>query len=391
MIDREMGERLFLFNPDCELAIADGGLFYTPPANIVKMADDLAFLPAWMGASADRVLVKAKPDHFFLERVCEPLQLNCSAITADELENFGKLRGEPWGRSPKMCHWLAERGMGEEWQPGRKEWYSRKTAREGLCSLFGVVAGTDPAILPEICYTVEEVERRMGDGDYLVKAPWSSSGKGLLPLSGQVGPKEKEWMRGMIRRQGYLMLERRLDKVTDFAMEFYAGEQEVVFLGWSAFRTGGKGEYRGNFIGPQQAIEQELFRRTEPQQLERLKFVLPRMLKGLLPLYRGYLGVDMMVYRNAEGKNGLHPCVEINLRNNMGIIAWSLSKHYLAEEVCGWFEINFYPRPGEALREHQNLCQQFPVVYKNNRIQSGYLNLTPVTETTKFIASIRCY
>ncbi len=38
--------RLFLFNPDCEMAIADGGVFYTPPANVVKMAGDLAFLPA---------------------------------------------------------------------------------------------------------------------------------------------------------------------------------------------------------------------------------------------------------------------------------------------------------------------------------------------------------
>lgn len=388
---RRREKRLFVFNPDCELAIANGGRFYMPPANIVKMADDLAFLPAWLGEEDERVLVKEKPDRLFLEEVGKPLQLKCSAITENEFGDIGSFRGEPWGWSPKICHWLAKWGIGEEWQPERKEWYSRKTAQEGLRRLFGLLSGIESDILPEICYSIEEMEEQVRHRNSLVKAPWSSSGKGILALPGEIGPKEKEWLKGMFRRQGYLMLEKRLDKVADFAMELYAGEQGVEFLGWSFFHTGEKGEYRGNFIGPQSVIEQELCRSIERQQLERLKAVLPGVLKGLLPLYRGYFGVDLMIYRNEEGNMCLHPCVEINLRYNMGIVALFLSEKYVAAQSRGWFDVLFYSRPEEALREHLHLQQQFPVVYKNNRIESGYLNLTPVTETTHFVASLRCY
>ena len=52
---------LYIFNPDCELAIANGSCFYTPSANVVKMGEDLAFLPAWLGKPDDMVLVKELP------------------------------------------------------------------------------------------------------------------------------------------------------------------------------------------------------------------------------------------------------------------------------------------------------------------------------------------
>ena len=35
--------------------------------------------------------------------------------------------------------------------------------------------------------------------------------------------------------------------------------------------------------------------------------------------YVGYLGVDMMIYEDESGEFGVQPCVEINLRYNMGI------------------------------------------------------------------------
>lgn len=291
-----------------------------------------------------------------------------------------------------MCRWLAKRGMGEEWKPERKEWYSRKTAREGLRRLFGKIPGLEPSILPEVCGSVEEMEGRVyRRGRFLVKAPWSSSGKGLLALADGVASREREWLAGMFRRQGYLMLEKRLERVKDFAMEFYAGTDGVVFIGWSLFYTGEKGEYRGNFVGPQAVLEQELADGLGRPLLECLKVELPEMLKGLLPFYRGYLGVDMMIYRNPAGQLHVHPCVEINLRYNMGIVALAVSRNYLACGTCGRLEIVFYPRPGEAWLGHRHFRRESPAIYKNNRIASGYLNLTPVSAATQFVASLRCY
>ena len=54
--------RLFCFNPDSEMAIANGGRFYTPPANIIRMAKDLGYLPAYFSDKGDAVLVQQKPD-----------------------------------------------------------------------------------------------------------------------------------------------------------------------------------------------------------------------------------------------------------------------------------------------------------------------------------------
>lgn len=383
--------RLFFFNPDCELAIADGGMYYMPPANIRKMEADLAFLPAWIAGEGDCVLVKELPDTDFLKHVVEPLNLSVVAVSEPMLGRYDGLRGEPWGRSPRVCHWLAGKGLGEEWKAWQKEWYSRKMAREGLRRLLQMIPGLDSRLLPCICHSIEDLERSIEEGCYLVKAPWSSSGKGLLTLSRPVGTKEKEWLRGMFRKQGYLMLERKWNKVKDFAMEFHAAPTGITFIGWSDFVAGEKGEYRGNYLGAQENIVQRLLLYMDKELLLSLKTKMIEMLQGLLPFYCGYFGVDMMIWRDEKGNYRLHPCVEINLRYNMGIVALSLSQRYLAEGVWGKFEIRYFPGEGAAWEEHLRLQRQYPVRYKNNRIESGYLNLAPVNEATNFIASVVCY
>ena len=87
----------------------------------------------------------------------------------------------------------------------------------------------------------------------------------------------------------------------------------------------------------------------------------------------------------------MQPCLEINLRYTMGIVALMLSRHYLDEQAEGEFTVRYYAQAGEAWQEHRRLQQLHPAVYKNNRIKSGYLNLTPVHEATHFVASLICY
>ena len=384
-------KRLFVFNPDCELAIANGSKFFMPSSNIVRMMEDLAFLPAWLGEDGDCVLVREFPSEVFSKEVIDVFQLRCQPIGEGQLEELEGFRGEPWGWSPKMCHWFARRGMGQEWQPEQKEWYSRRTARKGLEVLLNRLPFLKNDILPKICFSLDEINEWIRDGKYIAKAPWSSSGKGLLALEQRLGSKEREWLGGILRRQGYLMLERRLNRLQDFAMEFRAGKQKVEFVGWSSFTTGTNGEYRGNYIGSQENIEKELEEQLGKQKLSALKTEIPLMLEGVLPDYSGWLGVDMMNYLDENGEIALQPCVEINLRYNMGIVALELSRKYVAPGKEGEFSIRYFSGKGEALAEHRHSRQAFPLVYKNNRIESGYLNLTPVSEATHFVASVRCY
>lgn len=81
----------------------------------------------------------------------------------------------------------------------------------------------------------------------MVKAPWSSSGKGILFIpKGQMTCKEEEVLSGILRKQGYVMVEKRLNRVLDFAMEFEMDRLfHLNFLGYSVFQTSRRGEYEG--------------------------------------------------------------------------------------------------------------------------------------------------
>ena len=57
--------KLYYFNPDTEMAIANGSPYYTPPANIVRMADELAYLPAYFSEQGDGIWMKQRPSPDF--------------------------------------------------------------------------------------------------------------------------------------------------------------------------------------------------------------------------------------------------------------------------------------------------------------------------------------
>ena len=72
----------------------------------------------------------------------------------------------------------------------------------------------------------------------------------------------------------------------------------------------------------------------------------------------------MMIYSDSAGKYRVQPCLEINLRYNMGIVALMLSRRYLDEHAEGEFTVRYYAKAGEAWQEHRHLQQLYPAVYK---------------------------
>ena len=117
------------------------------------------------------------------------------------------------------------------------------------------------------------------------------------------------------------MAEPIYNKVCDFAMEFCADEEgRVAFAGYSFFETDAFGNYKANLLVSDAEIERRLGAYVSLGTLHgvrsRLLTVLPDWLGGH---YAGYLGVDMMICH--EGDYRIHPCVEINLRMNMGVLA----------------------------------------------------------------------
>ncbi|MDR0544112.1 MAG: hypothetical protein LBG30_02010 [Odoribacteraceae bacterium] len=387
---------LYYFNPDNEIAIAHGGKGYTPSANIARMARELGYLPAYLAGQEDCILVTELPDARFLNERRELLGMSCRPVTLAEASklHFNALR--PWGWSPRVCGMLESIPVDEEgrepWMPDKRALYARTTALSVLERMREHLE-LPKNIFPCVEESLEGVMDRARRHAVVIKSPWSSSGKGLLMIGpGEVGHKEKEWLSGVLQRQGYVMVERRLDRIIDFALEFWIENPAVIrYLGLSRFFTSEKGEYRGNRLAPQSRIALEITRHVGEPLLEAVRSSVTRaLLETLGARYRGPLGVDMMLYRDDSGEFRVHPCVEINLRYNMGMIALSLSSRYLSPGSEGTFHLSYFPFPGAAHRVSLERARAEPLRVEAGSVRSGYLPLTPVGAETHFVAALTC-
>ena len=105
--------------------------------------------------------------------------------------------------------------------------------------------------------------------------------------------------------------------------------------------------------------------------------------------YKGYIGVDMIICRTNDGRNALHPCVEVNMRMNMGVLSTILAKRFLAKGSRAIFSIDYYP----AAEELQNFISQMnsnnqPTI-TNGKIVSGFVPLVPIDNSNNYIAYIK--
>lgn len=382
--------RFFVFNPENEMAIADGSPYYTPPASILKMAEDLAYLPAYYAGEKDAVWVRKQPDREFLAEKKALFHVAPALVTEENRDSWEAEVFCPWGWSPRMYFLLRQCHAGE-WNREVKELYSRRTAAACLQTLCRKLGFVDGETLPIVCETLRDVENVAKSGRFFVKAPWSSSGRGLLKIDGgEIASKNREWLGGILKKQGYVMVEKEQERVMDFAMEFYACRGNVEFKGLSCFMTGKNGEYIGNCVGRQQSLENRLTAWIEKEKLERVKTELIRTLtEEIAPRYSGYMGVDMMIYRDGAGEIRIQPCLEINLRYTMGIVALFLSERLLIEEAEGTFSVVHYASDGEALRFHEAAARQYPLCLQGQKITGGYVALTPLRQDTRFAAYLQ--
>lgn len=158
----------------------------------------------------------------------------------------------------------------------------------------------------------------------IFKSPWSSSGRGVFVTDDMERAKAR--IAGYVRRQGGFVADIYYNKVLDCALEFsLSANGRVSFLGYSVFLTDENGRYRNHYVEGQASLRRRIVSALDfPAAGELLdalvayhRLALGEQLGGR---YWGPLGIDMMVC-DAGGRHSLHPCLEINLRMNMGIVA----------------------------------------------------------------------
>lgn len=388
---------ILYFNPGHETAVLNASPYYMAPANVVAMQKELSFLPAWYGKEDDIVLVDNWTEYReYYDCIFQLFPSLPRPVLASDIASLPVTDVSFWGISPQAIHYFCEISHSgikiPEWKDEYNLLHSRQTARECLRILVESVPEIEQSIIPQFHSSLESIEELVNSSSHplLAKAPYSSSGRGLLwlPVTGLTRT-ERQILHGILRKQGSVSVEQVLEKDTDFAMEFILDNQgEISFEGYSLFSTNSKGSYLGNYLINQDDIIAQLTSKISSELLLEVQGKLTTILKErYASVYSGCVGVDMMIYLE-NGEYRLQPCLEINMRYNMGYLSTILYDKYIHPTSRGLFKIDFSSKEGDVFSFHQKNLSNHSLSFEDGKIQRGYLPLCPVTKESRYWAYI---
>ena len=387
---------LYLFNPENDLAIAFGGVNYTPPPAAQLIGRELSLLPLWYADEGTPTII-APPDSVSddFRRSLEPLGLSVSTITWPQLAECRVDHVNVWGWNHDLTRRLRLTGVAETLLPTPAQCdriralSHRRLATEVGQYLSGYIDYPFPK-LPIELHTPNEVRAFTEQPEHRVlKAPWSGSGRGLYWNLYGYDRSLAQWSNGVLQKQGVLMGEPFYDKVSDWAMEFHSDGRRVTFAGYSSFLTDGHGAYKSNRLATDDLLCRELCSAVGDDLIEQVrKSLIDFFTTRIASCYRGYFGVDMMLYRTSDGTVRLHPFVEVNLRMNMGMVARRIADRFVAEGCEGVYRVDYYPRKSELYHDHLERQHENPAVIRQGKFVKGYFALTPVWPHSRYRASI---
>lgn len=383
---------MYIFNPEHDLALANFSSNYTPPSSAIRMAKDLAVLPVWY-SEQEVVIAEGEVNREFLEAIKSKLHLPAQLISFMEIAQRSKEEIIPWGWNPSLCKKLLSYGVSESQLPTIRDIQMLRdySSRKNAVQLLKELKSENSDFCGE-SYFFQEIDELLSylhsiPGNKVLKMPVSGSGKGLIWILGEITDKQTDWCKRVIKVQGGVVAEPVLDKVSDFAMEFYLDNSVIDFRGYSLFRSASSGAYIGNELISDEKVERVLAQYVHFKFILQLRKLLMEKLTDLFPEYKGYLGVDMMICNTDEGFK-IQPCVEINMRMNMGVVSRLFHNKYMNPEGEGSFVVSYFKKSENAVNFQEKLQQESPLKVENGKIVSGYLSLTPVTADTNYIVYV---
>ncbi len=317
---------LHIFNPEHDLALAANLSNFTAPHAGRKLRADLGYIPAFWAGADDCILVEnveqAKKAYGRVRSRVGGGERHF--IDKDQLKGMSFSGVDPWGWDLAIQRFLLRYGVDAVPSVSEitaiRDLSHRRYAAQLLSQLqFEGTIGSSSQVDNE-----ESVIQLLREHQQIVvKAPWSSSGRGVRFISSEINDHLLGWIRHVISQQGSVMVEPYYNKIKDFGMEFFSdGEGRVNYQGLSLFHTK-NGAYIGNVIATE-AEKTAILNRYIPESLLRTvkEIISEEFGKICRNRYHGPFGIDMMIV-STEDKKGflLHPCVEINLRRTMGHVA----------------------------------------------------------------------
>ena len=382
---------MYLFNPDHDLALANRSESYTPPYSAVKMTEDLVLLPLWYAPNGSKIVAEGAENKAFLESMKTLFQINVTMISFSEIARFPNEKIVPWGWNPALRKKLLNAYVSEQNTPSidEIERLYDYSGRQHAVKMLRELKRDNELFCGESHYftLINDVLRFLDSqsGNGVLKMPHSGSGKGLIWILGEMTDKQIDWVRRVLRVQGGIVAEPVLPKVQDFAMEYKMENGCIRFIGYSLFRTSDSGAYLGNELMSDEEIEQKLLHYIPKSILHHINELLKQKIPVYFPDYNGFLGIDMMICKTERGYQ-VQPCVEINMRMNMGLVAHIFRERFVAQQAKGMLMVEYFNLKHKALAHHQQMINNSPLIIENGKIKKGYLALTPVNEDTNFVA-----
>lgn len=387
--------KLFVFNPENDLALANNQWNFIAPASARKMRQDLETLPVWWTSTDDRVWVSRNPEHHYFKS----LKLEDRFTVFPGEDSVSQVA--PWGWSPLLAAQLRQAGVDASLLPDEAGMntlreYSGRAYAVSVLEQLRAAASAHPKWADSLCgrsffcTSIGQIEELFRQYPHtILKALWSGSGKGLRLGTSSLEAPLTGWCSRLIREQGGVVVEPLYNKVCDLACEFYSdGQGHVYYEGLSLFTTTHQCAYSGNRVAKEVEKEDALSEWLDLRLLDWVSCELIHILQsGPARTYTGPLGVDMMVCRSDDGAFLLHPCVEINLRMTMGMVALRLQK-WLSDGVEGRFYIDYSADSSVLNQRAREDASRRPPLFRDGKMVSGCLPLTPVYSDTCYRACL---
>lgn len=396
--------KLYIFNPDHDLALASDSDHFDAPQSAKVFARDFSALPLWYSAENAVHIVSSQccRDAFNASVYTETIeqswlqeqqklfpQLKNSSLTTQLSESMEIL---PWGWNKTIRRYFEKKGASQlpsvEQLERLRTLQHRKLAIEATTFLQSLENPTLRLTKPASVLTSADIENFVAVHPFAIfKAPWSGSGKGIVRSLGCLPENLLNRVKNIAIKQGSVIAEPLYTIIQDFAMEFSCKNGKTDFVGYSWFYTNEHGAYQGNLLASNEFIVNKLQEWISAEDLHAIQNALITFIsKNIAPHYTGFVGVDMFIYKE-DGQFFVHPCVEFNLRMTMGVVARLFYDRFVENGKIGSFSVDFFNNSEDLLADHTTQSSK-TVHIINGKIQNGYLSLTPVTKDTHYRARV---
>lgn len=282
--------RRLIFNPTAEEAIRQNNVNYQPSKILAQFEKDVALLMPYV----DTLLDDRREDTVV------------------------------WSDSPTI-DWQVY-GKRDRWDDQKRLLHSRLTSVEveKALSKRELPYWMTVEYLPKVISNSAEF-----DESYKVcKSLWSSSGRGvMIDKEGKEIDQRRSFVKKHVELDGYAIQEIFMQRLVELAFLFYISKDgEIIYLGRNHYKSAENGAFGIEMIGtdPMKEYENILGDKWENSVCSQFFIILKEVLadKG----YRGYVGIDAMLYVGKDGNPHLRSCVEVNLRMTMGNINLGIRK-----------------------------------------------------------------